>query len=438
MGLGDFFDGVGEGISDVAENIGGAAKNVAKGVAWGATHIDDAARGVGKGLEYAGDYIGDAAKGVGWLATHPAYWDDAAKTMIIDQFTDPVNIATNIAMLGLTVATGGAAAPAWMAKVGLGARAGIEAAEATATAVKIGKGAAEVAEAGKTASTLAKGAKIAEETAGAARTAERVADVATEGRSVSKFAAATERFASKLDEPSMVTRKVQDVREALTGERLSTVSRARQSVADTFLTKTGGLDEGTGVLEYGRQWVGRKIANAPGAPTTGGELAKWNYRAGKLADRVNTAKDLPGNIKTAGEVTKFAANPEKGAMDLAMNHRQEIGTFADQHSSEITAGRERLFGKQNNTPNSTSVEPAAMPSSSISNWQRPDNGGFVATPTSKAQFGSTAVTTVQSSDMPGQVGPSNWYGGQNNYGSGRGFAAKPFGTTPWQKDPALA
>lgn len=438
MGLGDFFDGVGEGISDIAENVGGAVKNTAKGIGWAATHIDDAARGVGSGVMAAAKYTEDAVHGVGWLASHPAYWDDAAKTMIVDQFTDPVNIATNIAMLGLTVATGGAAAPAWMAKVGLGAKAGIEAAEGVATAVKVGKGAAEVAEAGKTASTLARGAKVAEETAGAARTAERVADVAQEGRSVSKFAGAAERIASKLDEPSMITRKVQDVREALTGERLSTVSRARQSVANTFLEKTGGLDEGTGMLEYGRQWAGRKIANAPGAPTTGGELAKWNYRAGKLADRVNTAKDLPGNIKTAGDVTKFAANPEKGAMDLAMGHRQEISGFADAHSAEVTAGRERLFGKRNNTPNAT-VEPAAMPSTSISNWQQPsDSGGFVATPTSKAQFGTSAVTTVQSSAAPGQVGPSNWYGGQNNYSSGRGFAAKSFGTTPWQKDPALA
>jgi hypothetical protein len=437
MGLGDFFDGVGEGISDIAENAVGAVKNTAKGINWAAHHIDDAAEGVGKGLGAVADYAGDAAKGVGWLATHPGYWDDAAKTMIIDQFTDPVNIATNIAMLGLTVATGGAAAPAWMAKVGLGAKAGIEAAEGVATAVKVGKGAAEIAEAGKTAATLAKGAKVAEETAGAARTIEKVADVAQEGRSVSKFAAATERFASKLDEPSRITTKVQDVREALTGNRLSTVDRARQRVSNVFLEKTGGLDEGKGMLEYGRQWAGRKIANAPGAPTTGGELAKWNYRANKLADRVNTAKDLPGNIQTAGEVTKFAADPKKQAYNLAMDHRSEIGSFADQHTAEITEGRERLFGKRNNTPNAT-VEPAAMPSTSISNWQRPDDGGFVATPTSKGQFGSTAVTTVSSSNMSGDVGPSNWYGGQNNYSSGRGFVGKAFGTSPWQKDPALA
>jgi hypothetical protein len=193
------------------------------------------------------------------------------------------------------------------------------------------------------------------------------------------------------------------------------------------------------MLEYGRQWVGRRIANAPGAPTTGGELAKWNYRAGKLADRVNTAKDLPENIKTAGEVTKFAADPKKAAWNMASEHRAEIGTFADQHQGEITLGRERLFGKQDHTPRSTTIEPtpAVQP---MSSWQPPssDNGGFVATPTSKGQFGATSVTTVQADTMSGAVGPSNWYGGQNNYGAGRGFAGKPFGTTPWQKDPALA
>ena len=72
-------------------------------------------------------------------------WDigfEVGRGMVKDQL-DPVNLAINAGLLAATVATGGAAAPALIAKLGLGAKsleAGVTAAKGVETGVEVAKG----------------------------------------------------------------------------------------------------------------------------------------------------------------------------------------------------------------------------------------------------------------------------------------------------------
>src|SRR6185436_9232320 len=162
MGLGDFVHGVGEAVG-----------NVAKGVAWVARpdHWDDIAEGVGKGVEFVAEHPGQA-------------WDTAfevGRAVVKDQM-DPVNLAINAGLIAATVATGGAAAPAFIAKLGLGAKS----LEAGLTAAKVGETIAEGAKVADTviegANAVKTGAQAVEATTSAVRATETAAEA---GRAVS-------------------------------------------------------------------------------------------------------------------------------------------------------------------------------------------------------------------------------------------------------------
>jgi hypothetical protein len=408
MGLGDFVGGIADAAGDIAEDIGGAAVNTAKGVGFVATHLDDAAKGVGKGLGFAANYVGEAAKGVGWLAQHPGYWDDAAKSMIVDQFTDPVNIATNLGMLGLTIATGGAAAPAWMAKVGLGAKAGAEAIEGVTTAAKV---------------------------------ADTALDVAKGAKSLSR----AERFAKGLDEvitaPSSIAKSVRSTvtggLEKMTGglvkqNELSAITRGRGALAEGFLARTGGVEEGTGALEWGRQWAGRAIAGAPGAPTTGGGLAQLNYRANQVSDTVRGVRDARSNIQDFATGVQFLADPKKATINFAQAHKSDIAEFVTEHagSAALNYAKKKLFGggEEEKAPQPAQVV-QGMPDLT-SDWQRStDSGGFVG---KKRGPETQRLGTVEQTTVPASYG---------NYKSGRGFSswdqqASGMSASPWTQDPA--
>ena len=183
MGFGDFLSGVKD-----------AAVNVGKGAAYAAdvTHWDDIAGGVG-----------DAAK---YVAKNPGKtWDvgfEVGRAIAKDQ-VDPVNLAINAGLLAATVATGGAAAPAFIAKLGMG----VKSAEVGISALK----------GASTASSVAKGVKFADTALDAAKTVDKVGDVA-------KALKTTEKVVETVDKVDKV---------ADTGKALSRT--------DKFLEQTGTL-----------------------------------------------------------------------------------------------------------------------------------------------------------------------------------------------------
>lgn len=441
MGLGDFISGVGEGVSKIASSAGGAIENTvkaagvaAKGVEWAANphHWDDIGRGAVKGAEFVGQHIDDTVKGVSFLATHPQYWDDAAKSMIKDQFTNPVNIVSNVAMLGLTVATGGLGGAGFLAKAGeaaegvAGAAKVAEAADATATAAKIGEGA----------STAAKVADVSEGVGDAAVTASRG----------SRFQQGAQAVQSKLDAASQLPTKIhQSIRESLGLNPLTMTQRARQGLAEGFLERTGGIEsQGSGVLEHARQFVGQHIANAPGAPSLvgggdAGKFAEVNYRANKLSSQVSAVKDLRTNLQRKAVEVQAVADPKAAAITLAKQHEGDILKFGAKHAGDaaVSTIKNKLFNHDDKTPSTMpQVEAPAAPATT--NWERSDTGMVASQPRSGSSGGAVTTTSATSA---GAVGPSKWYG-QSGYSTGRGFQSpasqQQWGTTPWTQDPAYS
>lgn len=128
MGLGHFLDSAGKALG-----------NVAKGAEFVANHPGDVAKGVGKVGEYALEHPGQVAS----IAGHAA-----VKTL-----TDPKQLAITGALIGATVLTGGAAAPALAAEVGgeiageVGAEVGGEVIGSVATKTAAAAGSKAAAEA---------------------------------------------------------------------------------------------------------------------------------------------------------------------------------------------------------------------------------------------------------------------------------------------------
>lgn len=154
---------MGNRLVNFAKDAVGAVSNINKATAYAVnpTHYDDIAKGALKTGEF--------------VAEHPSVVKDVAVAVAKDQLK-PQNLAINAALIGATVATGGAAAPAWAARVGLTARGvktgvevgrGVEAAEgaiqagraarSTQKAIEVGRAAEEVIEGGRTGSKLARG-----------------------------------------------------------------------------------------------------------------------------------------------------------------------------------------------------------------------------------------------------------------------------------------
>lgn len=429
MGLGDFLEGVGHDIGSITGGVIDAGKNVVKAGAWGATHLDDAVRGVDDAISFGANYTADALKGVGWVASHPAYWDDAAKTMIVDQFTDPVNIATNVAMLGLTIATGGAAAPAWMAKLGLGAKAGIEAAEGVSTVAKVADTALDAAKVAKSASRMERFAAGAERVAG----------------TLDKIQEAPSRFIQSAR--SGITGKLEDVTGGLIRQReLSYVQEGRQALATKAFGSADELKDATGLTGAAQRFGYRQIAGGATKSelTKAGSLGESMWRANRVSGQVTGVRDFNKNLTNTATAVQFAADPKKAGIRYAKEHKSEIAEFAGKHAKDqiVSTVKNKLFGDPNDkrTDDVVVEAPAAAPAASA--WQRSDDTGMVA-PRRSSSFvggGGGSVTTTDTSAV-GQVGPSNWYG-QQGYGAGRGFQSpasqQQWGTSSWSQDPALA
>ena len=421
MGLADFAKGVVGAVGDVAESgidiaqdIGGAAVNVGKGAGFVATHLDDAAKAVG-------NYGSEMAQGVGWLASHPGYWDDAAKQMVIDQFTDPVNIATNIGMLGLTIATGGAAAPAWAAKIGLGT-----------------KGLA----------TLGAGAKAADTTSDvvrASRTISKVVDTAQDARKLSrleKFGAGAQRVATKLDElQNAPTRMIQKGRSAVTGKledvtgglikqrELGYIETGRTRLATKAFGEVEDLKQATGMAGRAKRLGYRTTAGGEGksALVGSGSIAELNWRSNRTASQITGVRDFRENANVAANVTQAVAHPEAAAKELGQAAWAEYGDEATKLGLKHAPGlAKKMFKGDKDEVQDAVYSPyeAAGPEQIKLMDFRLD--GTRNTRTSKRQPGGTTElgTTTTNTTMPTQVGPSNWYGPQGGYSAGRGFRSQ--------------
>lgn len=437
MGLGDFFNGLADSTVHITESAAGATKNAVKAVGWAAqpSHWDDIGRGAVKGAEFVGHHVEDVVKAGGFLATHPQYWGDAAKKMIVDQFTNPVNIVTNVAMLGLTVATGGAAGAGFIGE----AAGAVEGVATAAKAAEVGEGVATGVRAARTAEGAAEAAKAAETASAVSRGGEAAG-------TASRLREGAQGFQGRLDAFQQLPTKIhQGVRESLGLNPLTLTQRARQGLAEGFLERTGGIEsQGSGMFEHARQFVGQRIANAPGAPSLvgggdAGKFAEVNYRANRVASQVSTVKDLRTNLQNKAMMVEAVADPKKAAVGLAKQHKGDIIQFAAHHAEDaaVSSVKNSLFGNKETKAPSTMPQVEAPAAPAPTNWERSDTGMVASQPRSVS---SGAVTTT-SSVSNGAVGPSKWYG-QSGYSTGRGFQSpssqQQWGTTPWTQDPAYS
>lgn len=304
MGLGDFVQGIGE-----------AAANVGKAAAWTAnpTHWDDIGRGVGNVAEFVAENPGKT-------------WDmgfEVARSIAKDQL-DPVNLAINAGLIGLTVATGGAAAPALLAKVGLGAKsvqAGVEGAKIvdtvadTARAVKSGVKAIDIAgDVAKVGSEISQGAgRIASFARSAAETTKL--DTALDVGKFSRYLSPIETRAGSGAFRANLGQKI------LSGGAKEAPSLGRQVAAAVVQgtgrrapTQLAGMSDEV----YGAQkmlWRGKQMARV------GGQVA-----------------GAPGQVESAQHGVAIAADPEGAAMDYASDRMNKSMLQPSQMPMPTVAG----------------------------------------------------------------------------------------------------
>lgn len=279
MGLGDFVHGVGEAVT-----------NVGKAAAWTAnpTHWDDIGRGVGNAAEFVVEHPGQT-------------WDmgfEMGRTMLKDQL-DPVNLAINAGLIGLTVATGGAAAPAFIAKMGLGAKsvqAGVEGLKVADTAADVVKGVKSGVEAVQVATDLSRGQKFVK----------GAQEIASGIKESSGF--------ERLDNVLNAGRELKGVgREAMGLSRYGGMAERRAGMAEKVLGEAG---EGAGFM---RQRVARSVGGTtnPLNPVQSGKFANMNTRFDKIQSAIGAPSRWQDNAGDVSRGVEIAADPEGAAMDYA-------------------------------------------------------------------------------------------------------------------------
>ena len=466
MGRLDFLAGAGKAIAGVGKDAWHSYDNTVKagqhavgGVLKGVDALVGEKGVAGKSLEHlsqapatllhANQTFGNAGVAVGtgvakagvFTAQHP--WDAykignaVSKKIIMDQITNPLNIAA-------LVATGGSSA----------AMAGFEGVTEAASAIKSGSSVMEGVQQGLTAvregrsvASAAEGASAAAE--GVSATSKKLLSGPTSWTGSSQAAADKAMFGSFGLGPatgvaeeggaggSLLGRygnaranAFGSAREALTGSPVGRLAEGRSIIGDQVASRGGAFYES----------LGQMIGTSPGAPEYGGRLAELRYN-------VSSAQSLNQDAQSLRTGLHVAADPKAAAMGLGKHelatHKGDLIKFGEKHATDtivqkaLGKAKDKLFGSNDDSGGavqSTVQQPQAQVTPGLSNWSPESSSGFVATPrTVRPGMGAVTTTTQTSTDS---VGPTNWYGGQNNYSSGRGFAAKPFGTTPWQKDPA--
>lgn len=292
MGLGDFLSGVKD-----------AAVNVGKGAAWAVRpdHWDDIAEGVGKAGEFAMEHPGQV-------------WDtgfEVGRAVLKDQL-DPVNLAINAGLLAATVATGGAAAPAFIAKLGMGAKS-IEAGIAGAKAVETGVEAVKAVETGvgavKAVESGVRGAKAVETGVEAARAGSTALEA---GEAVGKTAQTGSRLARVVDkglglEPGKFGKGVSNVLNPIENSRFGAAAM-RERAAGRIL-EAGG--EAPGFARQATAALVQGGGRGAGAPTQLAGMSDKVYAAQKMAARGAAVQKRIHQAGQFSEGVKIAADPMK-------------------------------------------------------------------------------------------------------------------------------
>ncbi len=430
----------------------GNVLNKAGGYAINPTHWDDMARGVAKAgeatehatvaaakysldprnlpAEISGAYhagvstwhgMEDMGSGISFLATHPKYWAPTAKKLIKDQITNPVNLATNVGMLAATVATGGATAPAWMAKLGLGAA---ETAETTSGLIKVAQSADELSAASKAVAALKPiegGAQTAEAAGRVGRYTQSLSNI---GQDISQ-AKGLGKVGAVMDAPQAAIRATRS--ELLGMNEIGGVQRARNALAD-FVNPSINA-EGVSSTWY-EKYAYRKIAGGPGLADEGARTAgsSLQTRLGQFQEGLASPRQLRNKIQVYANVTAAVADPKQAATHLAHAAWNEYGDdamrYAWDHKTQIM--KALRGGDKPAVKAEHPFEPLEQPTQAIGLQQnRLDATHNTRTsqrrPNQAAQLGTVTTNTT----MPTQIGPSNWYGPQGSYNSGRGFAQAP-------------
>jgi hypothetical protein len=339
MGLGDFLSGV----KDAAVNVGKGAAFIAD-----PRNLDDIAEGVGKAAEFVVENPGKT-------------WDTAfevGRAVVKDQL-DPMNLAINAGLIGLTVATGGAAAPAFLAKAGLAAKSA-EAGLTAGKAVSAGTTAVKAAKAADTAMDVAKGVKTtakAVETMGdigkGVETAGDIAQATKTGAEVGRTVSRTQEFATGVKQIGTGIReskglaKVENVmnaprefmgagREAAGLSRYGKLNELRAGQAEKIMARAG--EGGAGGL---RKAAARTVAGKTNPLSPAGAQTTFS-RVTSLAGRGKAASETPGSVAKGVEV---AADPQAAVEAAAAAQVNRIAGSGTGYT-DLGMTSESLYGTQ--------------------------------------------------------------------------------------------
>jgi plasmid stability protein len=455
MGFGDFLSGVGEAVGNVGEAVGGdwvvdqalkapdatrhvlnAGEAVTKGVSHLVTNPTQIARGAGAAINFVQENPGQA-------------WDvgfEISRAIVKDQL-DPVNLAINAGLIAATVATGGAMAPALVAKLAMGARTGVTALRAGEGAIAGVRAARTGFQAARAASTAVKTARAADTAIDAAQTIDRATDIVKDVehvRDAEKIMGRGDAFLGGTDVYGTATKGSKALNPISRHAERIMQERVRDPLATKILAGGRAGDEASA----GRQILAAAVQGNTGFRPV--QLARQSERAIGAQRTMwrgrQVAKKTVGYAQTAGSV--------QTGYDIAYDPVGYAGGKAEagwaEHGDEITAQAEQsgLLDKvRNRNKDQTSKadveerdydpfeQTVATPVSGLMDFRL---DGTRSTRTSKRRAGGpTRLGTVtKESTMPSQVGPSDWYGPQHGYKSGRGFASKP-STMPPLAQPRL-
>lgn len=401
MGLGDFMSG----IKDAAVNVG-------KGAVWAAdpTHWDDIAEGVGKAGEFVIEHPGQVAHIAG----------EVGKGILKDQL-DPVNLAINAGLLAATVATGGAAAPAFIAKLGLGAKsieAGITAGKAVETGAEVVKGVQAGVKALDTATDVAKAVDTAGDVVKGVQTGTKALETATEGARALEAGADVAQTASKGGKVMQVVDKalgtgtpgkfgnaVSKGLNPLENSKLG-MSAFRERAAGRILEAGGEAPsiarQATAALVQGSGHGAGAVTQLPGMGDKVYEAQRWAQRAGAVGKRLDQAGTVSEGVNIAADPTGFAREKAYEEAD-----RQGIGRDSGYVDRGQTA--ESLYANTSQTAGPSS-------SSSVGGFSSPSqlaigSGSQVRTGQARSPFsqgaaasggGGAPPSSTASTAMPGQ------------------------------------
>jgi hypothetical protein len=381
MGLGDFLSGVKD-----------AAVNVGKGALWVADprHLDDIAEGAGKAVEFVAENPGKT-------------WDTAfevGRAVVKDQL-DPVNLAINAGLLAATVATGGAAAPAFIAKLGMGAKsleAGVAAAKGIDTAVDVAKGVSTGVKAVEAGSQALKAADTARDVAGAVKTGAKALDVAEDAAGAARTGSKVMRGVDKALglEPGKFGTKASNILNPLENSRFG-MAAARERGAQRMLEAGGeapGLARQVGAAML--QGGGR----GAGGPAQLAGMSDKVYGAQKMLARGEAIGRRAHQAGQFNEGVKVAADPMAAVEDQAtkaINERTHAAGYSDRGATA-----ESLYGDTSQT-----ATPGASSSTSSPGSRDQVTENLYDQPEATSQAASTAHRGMHFWEGP----RSQWAGG---------------------------